>query len=149
MRFIFVILYIGKRIQKLIRYQRVRNTGKVTYTQYAQIQSPCLNDNIPSSLHRRTFKSHIFFIDTLPGSNILNCVYYRFTSVLYTEVLCFFIIKRVCLCVCVRARVCVCGPFILFCLNTLWLTSVKFVSRQNKPAIRQMVFQYHQSFFSF
>lgn len=38
---------------------------------FAEIQSPCLNDNIPLSLRRRTLKSYMFY-DTLPGFNILK-----------------------------------------------------------------------------
>lgn len=60
MRYIVVNLYIGKQIKKLNRYQRVRITGKVTYTQYAEIQSPCLINNIPLSIRRRTLNLKCF-----------------------------------------------------------------------------------------
>lgn len=114
MRFIFINLYIGKWIKKLNSYQRVRNTGKVTYTQFAEIQSPCLNDNIPLSLRRRTLKSYMFY-DTLPGFNILKtCISAECIKNIPPSCILEFYVSLwskmyVCMCVCV----CVCGPFIV------------------------------------
>lgn len=82
------------------------------------MQSPFLN-NIPSSLRRRTFKSHIFFMTCYLALTFKNLhfsrVHKRYTSVTYIEVLCFFMIKLVCVCVCVFVSVC--RPFIIVVLK--------------------------------
>lgn len=119
MRYSFVNLYIGKRMKKLNSYQRVWNTGKVTYTEYAEIQSPCL---ITFLCHFAGEHLNLIFLMTrylaltLKKNAFQPCAL-RYKSVMCIEVLCFFMIKIVYGYVCV----CVCGPVVDFSWkSTTW-----------------------------